>query len=64
MDQLSSIATHARSNKENPDSVGAIGEVEYDAGIISKYFKVYIFAFYDIYNNLKVILLTFRNIDI
>ena len=38
--------------------------MDHDAGIISKYFKVYIFDFYDIFYNLKAILLTFRNSDI
>jgi len=36
----------------------------YDAGIISKYFKVHIFVFYEIFNNLKAILLTFINGEI
>ena len=38
--------------------------VKHFAEIISKYFKVHIFAFYDIFINLKAILLTFRSIDI
>jgi len=38
--------------------------IERGAGIISKYFKVYIFAFYDIFYILKAILLTFRSSDI
>ena len=46
------------------DGIGLERLLERDPGIISKYFKVYIFDFYDIFYNLKAILLTFRKSDI